>query len=168
LVGTRAVTAVAAPAFARVPTKDEVLKLQTQYSNAYLAGDKATLGRLLDDRLVFVHGGGTSATKEQTLSAMGAPPRPGAGTVKMTKIALDTDNQVFVQDGSALVTGINLLTTEGKTADGKDVNNTRKEFCSYLWTETKAGWKLLLIHTTPQQQPRPPGAAPGGPPGAAG
>ncbi len=150
---------VAGAASAKTLTQTEALALQQRYVDAYIKRDVPALEALLDDRLVFVHGGGTSATKAETLDGLKAPPRPGGPA--MTGITLAPDNKVFLSDGEALITGTNNLMMSGGGAAAGPGGQSRPEFCSYLWTETKTGWKLLLIHTTPTRAPGPPaGGAP--------
>jgi Domain of unknown function (DUF4440) len=142
--------AVEAVAGSRIATRAEILALHKKFADAYITADRVALDRLLDDRLVFVHGNGRSLTKAQVLSDLDRAPGAPEPPVKVTDIKLAEGYEVFLFDGIAVLTGVNELTFLSKGADGSPVSRLQPEVFSFIWTRTQAGWKLLLFQTTRQ------------------
>jgi Domain of unknown function (DUF4440) len=141
----------AAAAGTQSATRSEILALHEQFAHAYVAADRAALDRLLDDRVVFVHGDGRSLNKAQVLSSMDRSPGTPQPRVRAIAIRLAKGYKVFLFDGKALLTGVNELTLVSTDADGSPTSRIQLDVFSLLWTKTRAGWKLLLFQATRQR-----------------
>jgi hypothetical protein len=139
-----------AVAGARIATPTDILALRKQFADAYIAADRVALDQLLDDRLVFVHGNGRSLTKAQVLSDMDRSPGAAEPRVKVTEMELAEGYRIFSFDDIAVLTGVNELTFVSKNADGAPLSRLQPEVFSFIWTRTRASWKLLLFQTTRQ------------------
>jgi ketosteroid isomerase-like protein len=145
--------AAAPAALAKMPTAAQIMALQKQYVAAYVGGDTAALAALLDDQMLFVHGNGKVATKDETLAALGKARAAGASSVKVVSITVAPDATLLLNPDWAVLAGVNQISIAGTAADGTAVARVNTEYCSYLWTLKGNSWRITLIQSTVVQPP---------------
>ena len=133
--------AVAAPiANAQKLTEAQALDLQKKFEAAQIAGDAATVGAMMADNAVFVHGNMRVQTKAEFLAGVG---KGGPGKFE------GNDRKVVLFDNGALVTGPVTISLGGRGADGAAAPPREMHiYLSTLWVHTSAGWQEILMQTT--------------------
>jgi ketosteroid isomerase-like protein len=116
----------------------EILALDEQRRAALIAGDFATLDRLLADDLVHVHGTGLPDCKAHYLQDL-------RETFEFVAISRG-ETQVRVYGDAAIVTGPMLHKVRLKT-DGKLVEMAA--YGTQIWERRSDGWKLVFYQATP-------------------
>jgi ketosteroid isomerase-like protein len=120
------------------PREAEILKLDEARRAALIAGDFATLDRLLADDLVHVHGTGLPAGKAHYFQDL----REGYEFVAITR----GETHVRLYGAAAIVTGPMLHKVRLK-ADGKLVEMAA--YGTQIWERRAEGWKLVFYQATP-------------------
>ena len=146
LAGCSPALPAAAPAKPAPPAAVEALiKRQSQaFSDASASGDAATLGRLLDDHIVFMNESGEVGDKKDLLEGV-APPPPGASN-KLTQ----TDWN-FQLHGSVAVTSFTDVSTQlfhGQTLLAKFKSTE-------VWLESDGVWRMISSQTMAVQEDPP-------------
>lgn len=111
-------------------TAKDILALEDQRYAAMIAIDKAALGRLFHDELVYTHSSGAIDTKASFIAAMGA---------KYTYTASQrSEEAVRFYGDTALVTGRAVLNV---TVDGEP--RVLKLSFLNVWVKTPDGWRFV-------------------------
>jgi len=114
----------------------EVKRLSQQFSDASASGDAATLGRLLDDRVVFMNENGELSSRAEILA--GTQPTPAGRHNELVQ-----SDWNFVLQGDTAVTS---FTDNGSFTMGSIV--THASFKSIeTWQHKKDGWKMIASQT---------------------
>lgn len=125
-----------ASAWSAASPEAEVKRLSQQFSDASASGDAATLGRLLDDRVVFMNESGELSSRADILASTQPPP---AG--RHNELVQSDWN--FVLQGDTAVTS---FTDNGTFTLGDIV--THASFKSIeAWQHKKDGWKMISSQT---------------------
>lgn len=121
------------------PTTDEdaVRRAEDARSTAMLDADTATLGRLLDDELVYTHSSGGRESREELLG------RIDDGSLRYRSIEHTIDRLVVAGD-TAMVVGRMVAEVEVDGAPRHLDNLTLT-----VWTRRAPGWRLLGYGPTP-------------------
>lgn len=113
----------------------ELLKAQTQqFSEAGQKGDRATLDRLLDAKVVFTNETGETGTKKDVLA--GAAPAPGQRHIEVTEWSLTRQGDV------ATATFVDVLTQRSGEQDLIYRYNSTE-----VWAKRPSGWKMIASQT---------------------
>jgi ketosteroid isomerase-like protein len=133
------------------PTESQVLDMQKKFQDACVAADGATLGALMSDDAVFIHGNAAMQTKSQFIAAI------TSGQLAVGQYDLH-DPKVIVFQGGAIVSG---LVDFGFRSPAGSQNAPRVLHMrgSAVWVQMPAGWRLLLDQDTPLPTAPPPSGA---------
>lgn len=148
LAGARTSQAQAA-ASGRQLTAAQVLDLQKKFQDATVADDAATIGKLMADDAVFVHGNALVQTKAEFLEA--ATKRQ----FRITKFEIKNVKVAFF-DGGAIVSGVEDIALAPRAPGAQPAQVQMR--VSSVWVAKPAGWQLILHQGTPI--PEPPGIRP--------
>jgi ketosteroid isomerase-like protein len=117
--------------------EQQVLRLEDERTQAVLAGDAATLERLMAEDIVYTHSSARVDTKKSFIASI------TSGTVKYRRIHR-RDIAVSVREGFAFMTGAIEIDVE----TGGSVRPLVLRY-SNLWESTPKGWQQVLWQTTP-------------------
>ncbi|HLG89353.1 MAG TPA: nuclear transport factor 2 family protein [Alphaproteobacteria bacterium] len=120
------------------PRAAEILRLDEQRRAALIAGDFATLDRLLADDLVHVHGTGLPDGKAHYFRDL----RESFEFVAITR----GETRVRLHGEAAIVTGPMIHKVRLK-ADGKLVEMAA--YGTQIWERRSDGWRLVFYQATP-------------------
>jgi hypothetical protein len=84
---------------AQSATQDEVLKLQTQFQDAVVAGNVDAIAPMMADNAIFIHGNGVMQGKAEFLAAI------KNGQLPLSAYELK-ESRVILFDGGAIVSGL--------------------------------------------------------------
>ncbi|HXJ18142.1 MAG TPA: nuclear transport factor 2 family protein [Candidatus Polarisedimenticolia bacterium] len=140
---------------AQSATQDEVLKLQTQFQDAVVAGNVDAIAPMMADDAIFIHGNGVMQGKAEFLAAI------KNGQLPLSAYELK-EPRVILFDGGAIVSGLEDLAFKPRPGSAAPplVIHMRG---SAVWVRGAAGWHLLLDQDTTLAGPpaaHPPSAAP--------
>ena len=141
--------ALASPADDKI-TAAQALDLQKKFEAAQIAGDAATVGSLMADDAMFVHGNMRVQTKAEFVAGVG---KGGPNNFE------GADRKVVLFNSGALVTGPVTISLAMPAAAAEP--HLRRElhiYLSTLWVHTAAGWQEILSQTTevtPLRRERP-------------
>ena len=127
-------------------TETQVLDLQKQFQSATVAADAATIGKLMADDAIFVHGSALVQTKAEFLEAA------TKGQFRITTYEIKEAKVVFF-DGGAIVSGMQDVTLAPRAPGGQPFEVQMR--VSSVWVPKPAGWQLILNQGTPIQPPPP-------------
>lgn len=135
-------------------TKDEALKLTSEFQKATVAADAATLDKLMADDCIFIHGNGMVQNKSVFTGML------TSGRMKVTSWDMKSPD-VILFDGGAIVTGVSEwdMMPPGGSANANPMALHLR--VSQIWAHTATGWQLILDQDTSIAQPgglRPVGA----------
>jgi len=125
-------------------TEAQVLDLQKQFQSATVAADTATIGKLMADDAIFVHGSALVQTKAEFLEAA------TKGQFRITTYEIKESKVVFF-DGGAIVSGVQDVTLAPRGPGGQPFSVQMR--VSAVWVAKPAGWQLILNQGTPIQAP---------------
>lgn len=116
----------------------EVIKVEDERYDAFMKGDAATLGRILDDGFTYTNTKGETHTKAELLAQV------RAGDLKY--IAMHhSDIRVIVFENTAVLTGKSSSTY---VADGKAGGAIPRRFMN-VYFKKNGHWKLVARQETP-------------------
>jgi len=131
-------------------TEAQVLDLQKQFQSATVAADTATIGKLMADDAIFVHGSALVQTKAEFLEAA------TKGQFRITTYEIKEAKVVFF-DGGAIVSGVQDVTLAPRAPGGQPFQVQMR--VSSVWVAKPSGWRLILNQGTPIQPPPAPRSA---------
>ncbi|HEY4145310.1 nuclear transport factor 2 family protein [Pinirhizobacter sp.] len=114
----------------------EIKRLSQQFSDASASGDAATLGRLLDDRVVFMNESGELSSRADILAS--TQPTPAGRHNELVQ-----GDWNFVLQGDTAVTS---FTDNGTFTMGDVVLHARFKSIE-TWQHKKDGWKMIASQT---------------------
>jgi ketosteroid isomerase-like protein len=117
--------------------EQQVLRLEDERTRAVLAGDAATLQRLMSDDIVYTHSSARVDTKQSFIASI------TSGTVKYRRIHR-RDVTVSVHEGFAFLTGAIEIDVE----TGGTLRPLVLRY-SNVWESTPKGWQQVLWQSTP-------------------
>jgi hypothetical protein len=141
-------------------TKNEALKLTNDFQKATVAGDAATLDKLMANDCIFIHGNGMVQSKAVFTSML------TSGRMKVTSWDMKSPD-VMLFNGGAIVTGESEWVMAPPPGSASTNPMSLHLRVSQIWVHTAKGWQLILDQDTSIAQPqgmRPVGShsAPGG------
>jgi hypothetical protein len=137
----------AAPAFA--DDAATIKRLSQQFSDASASGDAAVLGRLLDDRAVFINEGGDIATRKDIVSSAGPAPKGVHNTLTQTNFKVVLYGATAVTSFDDVLVGV---------AHGQALH--AKFRSTEVWLKEGADWKMISSQTLALQDDPPAVALP--------
>jgi ketosteroid isomerase-like protein len=117
--------------------EQQVLRLEDERTRAVLAGDAATLQRLMSEDIVYTHSSARVDTKQSFIASI------TSGTVKYRRIHR-RDVAVSVREGFAFLTGAIEIDVE----TGGTLRPLVLRY-SNVWESTPKGWQQVLWQSTP-------------------
>jgi ketosteroid isomerase-like protein len=115
----------------------ELVRVEDERSRAVLAGDAATLERLMADDIVYTHSNGRQDTKRSFIASI------TGGTVKYRRIER-RNVAVQVRNGFGFLTGAVEIDVEA----GGQLRHLVLRY-SNVWEQTPKGWQQILWQSTP-------------------
>jgi ketosteroid isomerase-like protein len=147
LVAALLFAGIALRASAQGSAQDEVLAAQKKFTDACVAADAATLGSVMADNALFIHGNGAMQSKSEFIDAV------TTGKLPISQYDLK-DPKVVLFDGGAIVTG--LIDFGIKPPAGSQNPPRVLHFRgSAVWLHSSAGWRLILDQDTTLAGPPP-------------
>lgn len=134
-----AAVAAAAPAV----TPEQLLRLQNQLLAALTTPDPAAAGKLMSDRLIYIHTVGLVMTKQQEIERL----KEGRHSVAEAK-----DTTVQIYSDTALLTGeVQYRNTPGTVTPGQngEPQKARRYEISTLWAREGNAWRVVFWQATP-------------------
>jgi ketosteroid isomerase-like protein len=125
-----------ASAWSATSPEAEVKRLSQQFSDASASGDAATLGRLLDDRVVFMNESGELSSRKDILAS--TQPTPAGRHNELVQ-----SDWNFVLQGDTAVTS---FTDNGSFTMGAIVMHASFKSIE-TWQHKKDGWKMIASQT---------------------
>jgi len=116
---------------------DPIARAEEDLRRAMLAGDLATLDRLIDGEMLFTTQSGAVADKVADLELH------RTGRLRLTKMA-PTEQQVRRRGSLAVVT---VKMEVAGTFDGVAFGGTYRY--AHLWTQRVEGWRVVVGHVSP-------------------
>lgn len=121
-------------AVTRMHDDDAILRCEEELRVAQLAGDVATLDRLIDDALVFTALDGSIVGKEDDLSLH------RSGRLKITR--MEPGERHVLRFGSIAVVSVRMEATA--SLDGAEVSAPLRY--TRVWREHPDGWRIVAGH----------------------
>lgn len=128
------IAAIALTGLAQATPTDDMKPFYESFTNAQSSGDAATIDRLIDDQLVFIHGGGRITTKADFLHDFTGP------DFKLDPIAYK--NQHFVEIAPDVVIMTADVSYTGAEGGKAFVSNFH---VSDVWARRGDLWKLTFV-----------------------
>ena len=118
-------------------SEDAILRLEEQRFAAMVAGDVATLERLLDDALTYTHSNGAEDTKASYIAGV----RDKVWEYK----SIRRENERVVLRGDAALAFCRLHIDVLVSGTPRKVDSNALA----VWVRSGAAWRLLAVHSTP-------------------
>lgn len=128
--------------------EQEIKKLEREWFDAYVRGDRAAFDRIVADDVVITYGNGSVGNKSQAIAEIKAP---ADSSYSLTS----DDIQVRVYGETAIVTG---RVTEKGTFNGRGLNSQSRY--TDVWVRRNGRWQVVAAQSTRLPQERPAAAMP--------
>src|SRR6185312_15485000 len=121
-----------------------IKRLSQEFSDASASGDAKVLGKLLDDRVVFMNEGGDMPSKKDIVD--GAQPVPAGTSHKLEQ----TDFKIELHGNVAVTsfTDVSTLDFHGQTLHSRYLSTE-------VWLKESGGWKMISSQTMAAQDDPP-------------
>lgn len=126
----------------------EIRKLEREWFDSYVRGDRAAFDRIVADDVVITYGNGSVGNKSQAIAEIKAP---ADSSYSLT----GDDIQVRVYGETAIVTG---RVTEKGTFNGRSLNSQSRY--TDVWVRRNGRWQVVAAQNTRLPQERPAAAMP--------
>jgi uncharacterized protein (TIGR02246 family) len=123
--------------------EQEIRKLEREWFDSYVRGDRAAFDRIVADDVVITYGNGSVGNKSQAIAEIKAP---ADSSYSLTS----DDIQVRVYGETAIVTG---RVTEKGTFNGRSLNSQSRY--TDLWVRRNGRWQVVAAQNTRLPQERP-------------
>jgi uncharacterized protein (TIGR02246 family) len=128
--------------------EQEIRKLEREWFDSYVRGDRAAFDRIVADDVVITYGNGSVGNKSQAIAEIKAP---ADSSYSLTS----DDIQVRVYGETAIVTG---RVTEKGTFNGRSLNSQSRY--TDVWVRRNGRWQVVAAQNTRLPQERPAAAMP--------
>lgn len=123
--------------------EQEIRKLEREWFDSYVRGDRAAFDRIVADDVVITYGNGSVGNKSQAIAEIKAP---ADSSYSLTS----DDIQVRVYGETAIVTG---RVTEKGTFNGRSLNSQSRY--TDVWVRRNGRWQVVAAQNTRLPQERP-------------
>lgn len=123
--------------------EQEIRKLEREWFDSYVRGDRAAFDRIVADDVVITYGNGSVGNKSQAIAEIKAP---ADSSYSLTS----DDIQVRVYGETAIVTG---RVTEKGTFNGRSLNS--QSGYTDVWVRRNGRWQVVAAQNTRLPQERP-------------
>lgn len=123
--------------------EQEIRKLEREWFESYVRGDRAAFDRIVADDAVMTYGNGKVGNKSEAIAEIKAP---ADSSYSLTS----DDVQVRVYGDTAIVTG---RVTESGTFNGRNVNSQSRY--TDVWVKRNGRWQVVAAQNTRLPQERP-------------
>ena len=130
-------------------TEQAVTDLVTEYGNAIIKRDTATVERVLADDFMGVNTNGEMSSKSQVVANLAKPVSPTAGKLEGFEAS---DSKVRVYDDTAIVTA--RLTVRGQTEKG-EAYKTLWATVTFVAAKIKGRWQIVSTQSSLIPPPKP-------------
>ncbi len=123
--------------------EQEIRRLEREWFDSYVRGDRAAFDRIVADDAVFTYGNGSVGNKSEAIGEIKAPADPSYSLTA-------DDIKVRVYGNTAIVTGIVI---EKGTFNGRSINS-RSRYTD-VWVRRSGRWQVVSAQNTRLPQPHP-------------
>jgi len=149
VLGAGAVIAVAAAAAAKNDDAATIRTLSEEFSDASAAGDAKALGRMLDERVLFMNEGGDMPTRKDIVDSAQPPPPGTSSTLLQKDLRVELHGNVAVTS----FTDVGTFRFNGQMHQAEFLSTE-------VWLKENDAWKMISSQTMAAQHDPPAVALP--------